>query len=82
MQSSYGVERAEQHEPATKGRGRFMTALPLRLALALVAGVWLAGCVWSFREQTDLAAWAGFDVPPLLPLVLDGLAVGMAAVAW
>ncbi|MGH3099242.1 MAG: DUF2637 domain-containing protein [Streptosporangiales bacterium] len=61
---------------------RFTVGLPLRLALSMVAGVWLAGCVWSFREQTDLAAWAGFDVPVLLPGVLDGLAVGMAAVAW
>lgn len=61
---------------------RFAAGLPLRLALSMVAGVWLAGCVWSFREQSDLATWAGFDVPVLLPGVLDGLAVGMAAVAW
>ncbi|MGH3096684.1 MAG: DUF2637 domain-containing protein [Streptosporangiales bacterium] len=69
-----------QQAPGT--RDTFAAALPLRLALALVAGAWLAGCVWSFREQTDLATWAGFDVPVLLPIVLDGLAVGMAAVAW
>lgn len=59
-----------------------MAGLPLALALAAVAGVWLAGCVWSFEEQTAFATAKGFAVPELLPLVLDGLAVSLAGVAY
>jgi hypothetical protein len=55
---------------------------PLALALSAVAGVWLAGAVWSFDEQTRYAASCGFSVPWLLPLVLDGLAVSLAGVAY
>jgi hypothetical protein len=61
---------------------RFARALPLALALTAVAGVWLAGAVWSFDEQTRFAASRGFSVPWLLPLVLDGLAVALAGVAY
>lgn len=52
------------------------------IALPLIFGVFAAGAVWSFREQTALARSAGFHLPELLPLVIDGFAVAMAAVAW
>ena len=61
---------------------RFIRALPLTLALAMTAVVWAAGAVWSFEEQTRFAASQGFAVPQLLPLVLDGLAVALAGVAY
>lgn len=61
---------------------RFTSALPMRGALVAVAGVWLLGCVWSFQEQTHFAASLGFAFPHLLPLVIDGFAASMAAVAW
>jgi hypothetical protein len=61
---------------------RVARALPLALALTAVAGVWVAGAVWSFDEQTRFAASRGFSVPWLLPLVLDGLAVSLAGVAY
>ena len=61
---------------------RFWRGLPLTLALLAVAGVWLAGAVWSFEEQTRYAASRGFTLPWLLPLVLDGLAVSLAGVAY
>jgi len=61
---------------------RALAALPIGLALTLVAGVWAAGAVWSFEEQTAYARSLGFHLPELLPLVLDGMAVAMAAVAW
>jgi hypothetical protein len=51
-------------------------------ALLAVAAVWTLGCVWSFTEQTRFAASTGFRLPWLLPLVLDGMAVGMAGVAY
>lgn len=66
----------------SRRRDRVVAALPLGLALAAVAAVWLAGCVWSFEEQTDYASAKGFAVPQLLPLVLDGLAVALAGVAY
>lgn len=56
--------------------------LPMGLALSTVTGVWLLGCVWSFTEQTAFARAKGFADPELLPLVIDGLAVSMAAVAF
>lgn len=55
---------------------------PLWIALALIFGVFSAGAVWSFREQSALARSAGFHVPELLPLAIDGFAIAMAAVAW
>jgi hypothetical protein len=58
------------------------TRLPLRIALAAVALVWVFGCVWSFREQTGFAESKHFRIPELLPLVVDGLAISLAAVAW
>lgn len=61
---------------------RFVRTVPLSLALIAVAGVWLAGCVWSFEEQTAFAADKAFVIPELLPLVLDGLAISLAAVAY
>jgi hypothetical protein len=54
----------------------------MRTALVAVALVWLLGCVWSFREQSEFAAAKGFAFPHLLPLVIDGFAVAMAGVAW
>lgn len=56
--------------------------LPMALALAVVAIVWVGGCVWSFEEQTSFATFKGFHLPWLLPLVIDGLAIAMAAVAF
>lgn len=56
--------------------------LPMGLALSTVTAVWLLGCVWSFTEQTAFARAKGFADPELLPLVIDGLAVSMAAVAF
>ncbi|MFI6228858.1 DUF2637 domain-containing protein [Micromonospora echinospora] len=61
---------------------RIAAALPITAALVLIAAVWAAGAVWSFEEQTAFAKDAGFHVPELLPLVLDGMAVAMAAVAY
>lgn len=55
---------------------------PVWIALPLIFAVFAAGAVWSFREQTALARSAQFHVPELLPLVIDGFAVAMAAVAW
>lgn len=55
---------------------------PTVIALALIAAVWVCGAVWSFEEQTRLARQLGFEIPELLPLTLDGLAVAMAAVAF
>jgi hypothetical protein len=55
---------------------------PLVIALLSIAAVWIGGAVWSFGEQTDYAHAKGFEVPQLLPLVLDGLAFAMASVAW
>jgi hypothetical protein len=53
----------------------------MAVALVMVSGVWLAGAVWSYEEQTAFAAAAGFLVPWLLPLTLDGLALALAAIA-
>lgn len=63
-------------------RQRITAALPTGLALALIGLVWMAGAVWSFEEQTAFARSRGFQTPQLLPLVLDGMAVAMAAVAY
>lgn len=51
------------------------------LSLVMVTGVWLSGAAWSFEEQTAFAASAGFLIPWLLPLTLDGLALALASVA-
>ncbi|MFY1658595.1 DUF2637 domain-containing protein [Micromonospora sp. WMMD1274] len=56
--------------------------VPLGIALLLIAAVWVAGAVWSFDEQTRYADAKGFDIPQLLALVLDGMAIAMAAVSW
>lgn len=56
--------------------------LPMGVALSTVAAVWLLGCVWSFTEQAAFARAKGFADPTLLPLVIDGLAASMAAVAF
>lgn len=61
---------------------QFTASLPLRLALLGVAGVWLLGCLWSFREQTALAAASGFETPWVLPLLVDGFAASCAGVAY
>ena len=44
--------------------------------------MWAFGAVWSFTEQSAFARAKGFSDPALLPLVLDGLAVAMAGVAF
>lgn len=56
--------------------------LPMGIALAGVTAVWALGCVWSFTEQRAFAADKRFEIAELLPLVLDGFAVSMAAVAF
>lgn len=61
---------------------QFTANLPLRVALLGVAGVWLLGCLWSFREQTALAAASGFETPWVLPLLIDGFAASCAGVAY
>jgi hypothetical protein len=66
--------------PATH-RPRIISPV-MALALTGVLVVVVAGDVWSFREQTDLARDLAFDVPWLLPVVLDGLAAALAAVAF
>jgi hypothetical protein len=75
-----GPDRGTQ-TPRTR-RQRIAAGLPTGLALALIGLVWLAGAVWSFEEQTAFAQSRGFRTPQLLPLVLDGMAVAMAAVAY
>jgi hypothetical protein len=54
----------------------------LGIALLAITGVWVAGCVWSFEEQTAFARSKEFNLPWLLPLVIDGFAIAMAAVAF
>src|SRR2546430_4927627 len=44
--------------------------------------LWAMGCIWSFREQALFAHTKGFDVPWLLPAVIDGLAIALACVAY
>jgi hypothetical protein len=61
---------------------RFLDRLPLHLALTAIGLVWIGGCIWSFEEQTAFARSKGFELPELLPLVVDGMAIAMAAVAW
>lgn len=72
----------EAHTAPTTRWQRIAAALPIAVALVLIGAVWAAGAVWSFEEQTAFAKDARFHVPELLPLVLDGMAVAMAAVAY
>lgn len=72
---------APAQTPRTLGQ-RIAAGLPIGIALTLIAGVWLAGAIWSFEEQTAFAHSRGFHVPELLPLVLDGMSIAMAAVAF
>jgi hypothetical protein len=67
--------------PQQPHRASRITA-PLVIALLSIAAVWAAGAVWSFDEQTAFATNRGFEIPWLLPTVLDGFAFSMAAVAW
>lgn len=76
------ARRAERRAAARPVWERFKVALPLRLALLGVAGVWLLGCLWSLREQNAFAAASGFLTPWVLGLVLDGLAISCAGVAY
>lgn len=73
-----GDQTTEQTGPDQPKRSTW----PLVIALVGIAAVWVCGAVWSFSEQTDFARATHFDIPQLLPLVLDGLAFSMAAVAW
>lgn len=59
-----------------------LARLPLAIALAAVALVWIAGCVWSWEEQSGFAHSKGFQIPWLLPAVIDGLAIALASVAF
>ncbi len=74
-----GEVTAERSDPPRRTR---LATLPMALALLAIASVWIAGCFWSFREQTAFAAHKGFTEPRLLPLILDGLAIAMAGVAY
>lgn len=79
----YRMSTATEAQPGpTTLRQRAAAALPIGIALLLIAAVWLCGAVWSFEEQTRLARELGFETPELLPLTLDGMAVAMAAVAY
>lgn len=61
---------------------RAVAGLPMGLALSAVTAVWVFGAVWSFTEQSAFATAKQFSDPALLPLVLDGLAISMAGVAF
>lgn len=77
------AQRTARTLPAPNSERRtVMAAMPLTLALFAIAAVWVAGCIWSFREQAEFAAAKGFTEPWLLPLILDGLAIAMAGVAY
>jgi hypothetical protein len=76
------VDTAAAQTDDRTGRQRFLAGLPTGLALLLIGGVWFAGAVWSFEEQTRFAESKDFQTPQLLPLVLDGMAIAMAAVAY
>lgn len=76
------ARRVERRDAARSAWERFKVALPLRLALLGVAAVWLLGCLWSLREQNAFAAASGFLTPWVLGLVLDGLAISCAGVAY
>lgn len=71
---------AEQNTGAERSTGG--TRLAVVISLLCIAGVWAFGCVWSFEEQSDFAALLGFRIPWILPVVLDGLAFSLAAVAF
>jgi hypothetical protein len=66
----------------TPPKNRYRIGWTLVVALVLIAGVWVGGAIWSFAEQTAYARFKHFEIPELLPLVIDGLAIAMAAVAW
>jgi hypothetical protein len=72
-----GTERQSGAERSSR-----WVRLPLPIALVAVALVWVGGCVWSFKEQSGFASAKGFYIPWLLPVVIDGLAIALAAVAW
>jgi hypothetical protein len=73
-----GTQTAEQ----TGKKPDRTNAWALGLALAAVAAVWIGGCVWSFEEQKAFAAAKGFQVDWILPAVVDGMALALAAVAF
>lgn len=54
---------------------------PMTVSLGAVAIVWIGGAVFNFSEQARYAETSGFELPFLLPLLLDGLAIALAAVA-
>jgi hypothetical protein len=77
------IEPVEAGRQGSRANAASKTAsnTAMALGLVMVTGVWLSGAVWSFEEQTAFAASAGFLVPWLLPLTLDGLALALASVA-
>lgn len=77
-QTSPDRRTTDQSGPASPAPVRW----PLWIALVVIAAVWIGGCVWSFEEQSALARSKAFHLPELLPLVIDGFAIAMAAVAW
>jgi hypothetical protein len=56
--------------------------IPIAVALLAVAAVWVFGAIWSFTEQRAFAIEKTFTDPALLPLVIDGLAVATACLAF
>lgn len=53
----------------------------LIIAYFATSVVWGLGALWSFTEQTRAAAALGFEIPWVLPVLLDGLGVALALVA-
>ncbi len=51
------------------------------VALGAVFIVWCGGAIFNFSEQSRYAEVSGFELPFLLPLLLDGLAIALASVA-
>lgn len=83
MTERSGAERQTRAmQSARAERNGWATQAAITISLLCIALVWLAGCVWSFEEQSGYATLKGFRIPWLLPLVLDGLAFSLAAVAF
>ncbi|ADP83806.1 hypothetical protein FraEuI1c_5822 [Pseudofrankia inefficax] len=50
------------------------------IGLAVIALVWIGGAIWSFYDQKQFAQELGF-IGPVLPLVVDGLPIGLGLIA-
>lgn len=83
MTEQSGAERQNGAEQSARAeRSGWGTRVAIVVSLLCIALVWLLGCVWSYEEQSGYATLKGFRIPWLLPLVLDGLAFSLAAVAF